>query len=148
MSYDLTVSFEKWPDDLVARWRAELTRMGVELTFDPEFDPRASTGWCPVWVTVADEGDPLPLGDEHRELGAFENGFEYYPDEAGALFSAKSMAGNAVAVWCAAALAAITGGTFFDPQCGLELKGATGGAILKEAMKDDYFQESLCGPDE
>lgn len=147
MSYDINVNVSRWPADVLPKWRAELKRMGLDVEFHPDFDPRPLQGWLPLKVTVEDDESEIPLADERFELALFESGFEYYADETGALFSAKAFAGNAVAFWCAAALAAVSAGTLYDPQIPLTVSGSSGREILDALAAEARFWASLCGPE-
>jgi len=131
MSYDLKVSFSRWPRDAVGVWRDALARMGVDAEFHPDFEPQHDDNWCPVALGF-DDASALPLEEKVRRLkGArVETGFEFYPSETGALFSSKSSEGTLAAFVCACALAAATEGTITDPQNGTSAHGGEGLEVL------------------
>jgi hypothetical protein len=144
MSYDVNVSVTAWGTGVNLSWLEELRRMGVELACAADFDPATSTGWLPVTVTVTTAS--LPLARELRALGTFTSGFEYHGSASHGAFVAKSSEGNAVLIWCAAALAAVAGGTLDDPQFGLSATGATGAEIIAQLVHNRDFVNSICGP--
>lgn len=119
--------------------------MGAEVSFHPDFDPPTAAGWVPVTVTVTVTDDPLPYAAELHALGTFESGFEYGASPEEATFSAKS-GDNAVAIWCAAALAGVVGGTLDDPQYDLSATGG-GASILAELAESSDFVATLSAPE-
>lgn len=139
MSYDIEVSFPDWPDRAIQSWQKELARMGVELEFHPNFEVDDDEGWVPVVMhvtdaTLFDDADILIEAGEHL------TGFGYYGESDRASFSCKRAEGNAAALLCAAALAAITGGELDDPQLGETFTGKTGRDILAKISKSPKFE--------
>jgi hypothetical protein len=144
MSYDLSVTVKAWPSDLRARWLDELRVIGVDVEGELD-DVAAAMGWRPLIVEVTRTAT-IPWASAFRALGRFESGFELHGEPTRALFSAKTDDGNAVAVWCAATLAAVTGGKLEDPQCGITASAPRAIDILAKLMRDDDFVKSFCGP--
>nr|HEX4316849.1 hypothetical protein [Kofleriaceae bacterium] len=120
--------------------------MGVTVAFHADFDPASTTGWCPVTVTVTDVDTPVPLARTLAEKKTFVSGFEYVPSADRVLFSSTVEAGNAVAIWCAAALAAAAGGTVDEPQLNLTATGDTGLAVIAKLAEQRAFVASVVGP--
>ena len=145
VSYDLSVSVPAWRDDTVELWLAELRLMGIEVTVPTDFAFPTAAGWLPVTVTLTPVA-AVPYAREFRALGTFESGFELAGSANGARFSTGVSEGNAVAVWCAAALAAVTKGTLTDPQATITAKAPRGEKVLAKLMADTYFARGFTGP--
>ena len=121
--------------------------MGIQLTFDDEFDPTSSKGWRAVKVSVLDSQTPIPLARTLAAKKSFDSGFEYTPSADKALFSAKAEGGNAVAIWAAAAFAAAVGGTVEDSQFDITATGATGLAVIAKLAENRAFVAGVTPPE-
>jgi hypothetical protein len=143
VSYDVSVSFKVWPEDCQARWLDEMRRLGIEVEApDGAFK---SSGWLSLKLTIAPAAT-IPWAAPFRALGTFVSGFERARQAKRVTLSATEAEGNAGAIWCAAALASVTGGKLEDPQCGIKASAPRAIEIIATLMRDDDFVRSFCGP--
>jgi hypothetical protein len=143
VSYDVSVSFKTWPEDCQARWLDEMHRLGIDVAApDGAFE---SSGGLTLRLTIAPDAT-IPWAAAFRALGTFASGFERARQPKRVTLSAKGTEGNAGAIWCAAALAAVTGGKLEDPQCGITTSAPRAIEIIATLMGDNYFVRSFCGP--
>ena len=120
MAFELEVRYGTLPASLKERWEEEFLSLGFRVEIMPGFQPSAwQGGFLPIRVTEA-PADFVGFALPSEAVSGFE---VWFSDDAAHFRSAMGRPTTEFAMQCfgAAVLAKITGGTYFDPQSGVEL---------------------------